>query len=136
MSLTFEDQQRERELDAVTRQLKSVGLSETGSVEKKLLALIEQERRKNPSLQYHEALKLVARENPDLVQRYLDANFSGLDEGLTEAVKKAQKALLDAVDQKIREDPGLPYHEALKLAASENPDLARRCRNAAFGGRD
>jgi hypothetical protein len=40
------------------------------AVEKELLEAVEQKRRENPELQYHDALKLVASERPDLNQRY------------------------------------------------------------------
>jgi hypothetical protein len=39
-------------------------------VEQELLALVEQKRRDNPKLAYHEALKLVAAERPDVDERY------------------------------------------------------------------
>jgi hypothetical protein len=40
------------------------------TVEKELLEAVEQKRRENPKLQYHEALKLVASERPELNRRY------------------------------------------------------------------
>jgi len=41
-----------------------------GPAERELLAAVEQKMRDQPSLQYHEALKLVASECPDLSERY------------------------------------------------------------------
>lgn len=45
----------------------------------------------------------------------------------------AEKELLDAVDMKMREQPALQYHEALKLVAMENEDLSRRYTAAVRG---
>jgi len=39
-------------------------------VQKELFAAVEQKQRENPKLQYGEALKLVARERPDLDAQY------------------------------------------------------------------
>jgi hypothetical protein len=43
-----------------------------------------------------------------------------------EQVYGAEKELLDAVEQKLKQEPNLQYHEALKLVASERPDLNQR----------
>lgn len=37
-----------------------------------------------------------------------------------------ERELLDLVDQKLAANPKLQYHEALKLVASERPELDRR----------
>jgi len=41
-------------------------------------------------------------------------------------LQKVQGALLSKVDEKMKADPKLGYGDALKLVASENPDLDKR----------
>jgi len=47
----------------------------------------------------------------------------------------AQNAFLLAIEKKRKENPELTYHEALKLAGHENPELYERARKAVLSGR-
>jgi hypothetical protein len=48
--------------------------------------------------------------------------FKGSDREVTSQV---DRELLEAVERKRKEHPELEYHEAMKLVASERPDLDR-----------
>lgn len=81
-------------------------------------------------LQYHEALKLVARENPDLDRQRSNLTPRGGKENMAfserESALKAVEAELDLKTRAKMAGSNLQYHEALKLVARENPDLDRR----------
>jgi hypothetical protein len=52
---------------------------------------------------------------------------------MEQQLTEAEKEMLAAVDQKRQEDSKLQYHDAVKLVASEKPELARRYRRATLG---
>jgi len=48
--------------------------------------------------------------------------FKGSDREVT---TQSERELLEAIERKWKEHPELEYHQALKLVASERPDLNR-----------
>jgi hypothetical protein len=100
-----------------------------------LLSMVEAERKECPNLPYHEALKLVARENRPLSRAYqelAERRIVGSDDDTREstarALDAAESILLSMVEAKRKECPNLQYHEALKLVAGENRPLAQAYR--------
>jgi hypothetical protein len=82
--------------------------------------LAKEAMQRDPSLQFHEALKLVARESR--VTR--SSSSVGMTDSWTDAELAAvERQIEDLVKQKQELNPRLKYHEALKLVASEHRDL-------------
>jgi len=108
-------------------------------VEAALLAKVDEKMKAAPALQYHEALKLVASENPDLNKQYTDLSRRRMEgrgpmpERVLEetgaelgSFAQAEAAVLAKVEGKMKAAPALQYHEALRLVASENPELNKQ----------
>jgi uncharacterized protein YoaH (UPF0181 family) len=83
---------------------------------------------KGKGLSYGEALDIVAKENPELTQRYLTGDVQ-----MVKSKKQVMREASDLLCLKIKElldDPergkGLSYGDAMNIVAKENPELTNR----------
>lgn len=96
---------------------------------------------KEEELEYTAAFRQVTRRNPELIRQrtalqhkemngssamktYNIANDRLVETG--DDLASTEALLLATVDEKLKAQPGLQYHEALKLVASEHPELNMR----------
>lgn len=123
-----------------------ITLDEIGLLDAEVDRMVREKQLQQPKLPYKDALLAVARETPNIFQAQR-ALWTGFKREVNLEVKNgrlvateltnplaaseggldsATKELCAVVEQKMRACPELSYDRALKLVASENPDLAHR----------
>ena len=92
------------------------------NAEDRLVFLIREKMKQDPDLKWNEAMNIVAKENPELADRYL---LMGRATPLFPKEEDPMVEFQKLIGKKMEKNPSLSYGQAMNQVARENPALLK-----------